>query len=195
MTEVPAFLDGDDLCRDCGQCCRDITGLRVTEAELVRVPLLAPFVVEQQEHFAILEVPGACPYLDDAGRCSTFETRPFDCSLYPINVLDVVHVDTIGVRDPDGHVRATWHFGAGDCPHRMEFVDLARSQDLEPLRAWVADATGAARVTLHIASRDRLRAAVTTRLHRLGVLERLRTLLGRAPRPAAPGAGSERLDP
>ena len=180
MSAVSAFLDGDDLCAGCGICCHDITGLRVADAELERVPLLAPYVVGREGVFNLLSVPGACPYLRADGRCGTFATRPFDCSLYP------VHVSEVGLRQLDGSVRARWMYTASECPERPEFLALARRKGTAGVAAWVGEVTGAERVVLRPDRSSQLRALLTITLHRVRLLAAARRLLGRPPLPTKP---------
>ncbi len=171
---VGPFIDGDDLCRDCGLCCHDVTGLRVTEEELVRLPRLAPFVTSVEGPFRLLDVPGPCPYLGSDMRCTVFEQRPFDCSLYPLNIKTVTTVTTVGVRGPGDTIEARWNFGGAGCPHRPEFVAIARHQDMGPVRDWVARSTGADRVVLRTTRWERVRAALTVWLFRVHLLAPVR---------------------
>ena len=178
-----SFLDGDDLCADCGWCCHDVTALRMTPPELERLPLLAAHVTHREGPFALVDVPGPCPYLGEDRRCTVFDERPFDCSLFPLNVLSV------GLRQPDGTVLARWHFGGGSCPERPALVEAAREESTAPLRDWVASATDVApeQVLLEVTRRERARAAVTTWLHRAGLLRPLRRALRRAEPEPPPG--------
>lgn len=158
--------------------------LRVTDSELERLPALGPFVTRREGVFSLLDIPGPCPYLKDDGRCGTFATRPFDCSLYPVNVVSV------GVRRPDGSVRAVWQMGGGDCPERTAFVRRAHGAGISPLRAWLVAVTGANRVRLVragglvTAARDLLKDL----LDRCGLEDGARLVTGRAPRPRKPAA-------
>ncbi len=107
-----SFLDGGDLCEGCSKCCEQVTGLTVTPDELDRVPRLREHVSSFDGTFYVIDVKGGrCPYLSDAGWCTTFETRPFDCSLYP------VALSSIKQRE-DGSALVKWHKGALECPHR-----------------------------------------------------------------------------
>lgn len=186
MTDPPPdhFLDGNDLCAGCGRCCHDIEALRVTDAELARVPRLAPFVTHREGPFLMLNVVGACPYLLDDGRCGTFSTRPFDCSLYPVNVA------SIGIRRADGIVPVNWMFTAQDCPERPEMLARARRQGVEGVAAWVADAHGEPVEQFDLVHHGRpWREAGTYLLHRIGLLPFLRRVTGRPPLPRKPLPG------
>lgn len=139
------FVDGDALCVGCTRCCDPLDGLLVTAEELARLPLLEPYVVDTDGRLSTIEVPGPCPYLGDDGWCTTFDTRPFDCSLFPAQVGGIR-------RDPGrGSAQVTWRYGGEECPRREEFVGQGTTEhQLEKLRGFLADATGATRVELRL---------------------------------------------
>lgn len=163
-----AFIDGDNLCDGCSRCCRNIEGLLLTEEELERVPLLAPSVVSRDQGLLRVDAPDGCPYLGDDGWCTTFETRPFDCSLFPAQVG--------GVRRAPGldEVEVTWRFGGWECPSRGAFI--ARPVDpeqLEALRSWIGRAYDSSTVTVvHDRSPDQVPARLRRRV--APVVRRLR---------------------
>jgi Fe-S-cluster containining protein len=164
------FIDGNDRCEGCSRCCRPIEGLLVTQEELDRLPLLAPHVVDRDQGLLRLDIPDGCPYLGEDGWCTTFETRPFDCSLFPAQVG--------GVRRAPGSdaVEVTWRFGGWECPERGYFVGRPVStEQIDGLRTWIGRAYEASTVTaVHDPSPDRLPARVRRRLS--PVVRRLRAV-------------------
>ncbi|HYF47059.1 MAG TPA: YkgJ family cysteine cluster protein [Acidimicrobiales bacterium] len=139
------FVDGNDLCEGCTRCCDPLDGLLVTDEELDRLPLLRPFVVDTDGHLSTIVVDGPCPYLGDDGWCTTFETRPFDCSLFPAQVG--------GIRRDPGRASATvvWRYGGEECPRRSEFMSQGASEEqLDQLRRYAERATGAGQVELRL---------------------------------------------
>jgi hypothetical protein len=162
------FIDGDDLCEGCSRCCSRIEGMLLTEEEVARLPLLAPHVVSRDQGLLRVDAPDGCPYLGDDGWCTTFDTRPFDCSLFPAQVG--------GVRRAPGldEVEVTWRFGGWECPSRAAFVARAVSpEQIEDLRAWIGRAYESSSVT---AVQDRSPDQVPARLKRrvAPVVRRLR---------------------
>lgn len=162
------FIDGDDLCEGCSRCCSRIEGMLLTEEEVARLPLLAPHVVSRGQGLLRVDAPDGCPYLGDDGWCTTFDTRPFDCSLFPAQVG--------GVRRAPGldEVEVTWRFGGWECPSRAAFVARAVSpEQIEDLRAWIGRAYESSSVT---AVQDRSPDQVPARLKRrvAPVVRRLR---------------------
>jgi hypothetical protein len=174
-----AFLDGDDVCADCGVCCTDTQGLRLTGADLERLPAFVPLVTRSDGPFSFASWSGPCPYLGADKRCTVFAARPGDCGAYPVDV------SSIGVRQPDGRVEVRYRFEAGDCPERPEMLRRAVGSDTAPLSGWLGEALGA-EVELAQDPRQVVRTRVLVALHRTGVLAPLLRRLGRLPqRPAA----------
>lgn len=176
---VTAYLDGDDLCAGCGRCCHDVEGLRTTAEELDRLELMVPYVSREQGAFRIVDIPGPCPYLGDDLRCTVFEQRPFDCSLYPVNVL------AVDVRPDRSTAEVRWNLSAAECPERPAFVGMALAKGLDDVGTWVAIRTGADRVEFRAEHWTRLRARRDRLLHTFGLLRPLRRLIGR-PLPTKP---------
>ena len=180
---MDAFVDGDDLCAGCHSCCHDVDTLLITPEELARVPLMEPYVVDREGDFLTIDMPGACPYLRDDGWCGTFETRPFDCSLFPAEVGGVRRART------GDTVTASWRWGGHDCPQRTQFIALGATQaQREALAVWVAGAVGTPTVTVrHDRSRDGLRGRVRREavrtLDRTGLASTVRRALGRTAPP------------
>jgi hypothetical protein len=126
-------------------------------------------------------MPDGCPYLGDDGWCTTFETRPFDCSLFPAQIG--------GVRRAPGRraVEVTWRFGGFECPSRAAFVARAVStEQTEALQAWIGRAYDTEEVTVvHDRSPDRLAQRVRRRLPNrvraplAGARRRVRTVFSR----------------
>lgn len=158
---VDAFVDGDDLCAGCANCCR-AEGLLVTEDELARLPRLQPFVAGEEGPFVKVDMPGGCPYLLPNGWCGTFETRPFDCSLFPVQLGRIE-------RAPDGAVTAAWRWGeAPECPSREAFVRRGVSESqLVAFGGWIGAATRTTGVrVVHDPSTQRPRARARRALFR-----------------------------
>jgi hypothetical protein len=162
------FIDGDGLCGGCSRCCASVEGLLLTDEELERVPLMAPHVVDRDQGLARVDMLDGCPYLSEDGWCTTFETRPFDCSLFPAQVG--------GVRRAPGldAVEVVWRFGGWECPSREVFV--ARPVDpeqIEALRSWIGRAYESTTVTVvHDRSPDQVPARLKRRV--APVVRRLR---------------------
>jgi hypothetical protein len=121
---------------------------------------MAPFVVDRDQGLSRVDMLDGCPYLGDDGWCTTFDTRPFDCSLFPAQVS--------GVRRAPGHgaVQVTWRFGGFECPSRAAFVarDVSNEQT-DALQAWIGRAYDATEVTVvQDRSPDRLAQQVRRRL-------------------------------
>jgi Fe-S-cluster containining protein len=130
---IEHFIDGDDVCAGCGICCRGVRGLLVTPAELEQTPLMKPFVSSFDGDFYLVDLPDQCPYQAEDGRCGAFETRPFDCSLYPVSVIEVRRAP--GRRA--AHV--TWMWGGHHCPMREVFVRRgASAEQMARLHEWLA---------------------------------------------------------
>lgn len=170
-----AFIDGNDLCAGCSNCCRNVQGLILTAEELERVPKMKPFVVDGDGSLFMVNMPDGCPYLLPNGWCGTFETRPFDCSLFPVQVG--------GVRREPGRnaIEATWRWGeAPECPSRSAFVARGVSpEQVRDLRKWIGAAYGSEDVALRQAPppggwRGRLRIV----LRRARILPTARRSLG-----------------
>jgi Putative zinc- or iron-chelating domain len=172
-----AFVDGNDLCAGCANCCRRVEGLLLTDEELDRLPLMRPHEVRKEGAFHVVDMPDGCPYLLPSGWCGTFETRPFDCSLFPAQVGRI--------RDPGGGARATvvWRWGdAPECPSRARFVRRGVSPaQREALARWSADALGVEAVDVRF-GRDLGRGArrlMVGCLRRSGLLPVVRRALQR----------------
>ncbi|MFM7535964.1 MAG: YkgJ family cysteine cluster protein [Acidimicrobiales bacterium] len=175
------FVDGDDLCSGCSRCCSRVEGLLVTADELERLPRLAPFVVDHDQGLWRLDMLDGCPYLGDDGWCTTFDNRPFDCSLFPAQIGGL-H------RAPgQGSVSVTWRFGGFECPSRKRFVrQPINPEQTAALRTWIARAYDAPEVTVvHDRSPDRVPQRIRRRLPPgvrrplTGARRRLRTVLHR----------------
>lgn len=175
-----AFVDGNDLCEGCSRCCSSINGLLVSNEELERLPAFAAHVSETDGDLSRIVIDGPCPYLDDDGWCSTFDTRPFDCSLFPAQVG--------GIRRDPGQpgITVTWRFGGDECPQRTTFASAGVTEgQLDAFRSWIGDAVHATPVTLN---QDRTgerasghaRRAVVTALTRVGLLDVARRLRNRS---------------
>lgn len=147
---MSAFLDGDDVCAGCGACCRDTRDLKLTDADLARLPEFVPLVTRRDGAVSYASFDGPCPYLGADARCTVFEQRPFDCSLYPIDIWE------IGRRQPDGTVTVVWGNVGDECPHRYTMLRRSRAEaDWDAVREWVAGVSGAEKVELREHPRQR----------------------------------------
>lgn len=157
---LATFIDGNEVCAGCSRCCRDVQGLMVSAAELERVPLMKPHVTRRTGPFQVIDMPEGCPYLLADGRCGVFDSRPFDCSLYPVHVSQL---------RPRGHsTEVTWRYGGTECPQLEHFKGQGVSAaQLEALQAWAARAQGARPIVLR---QDRSRPGALRR--RLGWCDR-----------------------
>lgn len=149
MTEMPSsvatgsFIDGDDTCANCGICCRDVKGLLVTPVELERVPKLRRWVTGFDGVFHTVDLPEGCPYQAENGCCGTFETRPFDCSLYPVSLREICRTPGCST------IQVTWAWGGRQCPQRDVFVSQGVTVDQQVrLREWLTAALHADAVLL-----------------------------------------------
>ncbi len=177
---MDAFVDGNDLCAGCSNCCRRVEGLLLTDEELERLPRMRPFVTGERDGFHVANMPEGCPYLLPNGWCGTFETRPFDCSLFPAQVGGVR-------RDGTGNVAVEWRWGeAPECPSREGFVRRGvPAGRIDALERWAAAALGAPSAEAvedrsGEAFRPRLRRRARRALRRGGLLPAARRLLRRA---------------
>ena len=169
------FIDGDDVCADCARCCQEVAGLLVTMEELECLPLMKPFVTSSDGHFHRVNFPEACPYLKEDRRCETFESRPFDCSLYPLTLVEVR-------REPgDLAAKAIWKWGAHRCPQRAVFVRRGVSdKQMERFRQWVASALGTEDIRLReVTAGEHLRQAGQAFLQSHAAVYRLRRAIRR----------------
>jgi len=166
-----AFIDGDDLCAGCSRCCEQIAGLTVTPEELARVPKLREHVARFDGTFYVIDVKGGrCPYLSDEGWCTTFDTRPFDCSLYPVALTEITQRD-------DGSALVKWHKGALECPQPDRLMEQVQPAHFVALEEWVGQALGVARVELErrpdAIRQGRLRIAAQRLSRRLPIVRSL----------------------
>lgn len=145
LKRVESFFDGNDICLKCNLCCLNVHGLLVTPEELEAVPKMKPFVVGFDGTFNSVNMP-SCPYTLPEGGCTTFHTRPFDCSLYPANMRGILRrVDLSGVE-------AVYEWGGSECPKRRLIMGRGMSvEQAERLRQWVATATHTVPEQVHLA--------------------------------------------
>lgn len=174
---MDGFADGDDLCAGCSICCRHVSGLLVNAAELERLPLMKPHVVDTDGVLSSVDMPYGCPYLLPDGWCGVFAIRPFDCSLFPAQVG--------GIRRDPGRstISVTWRYGGDECPQRDRFITQGTADGrLEALRNWTSEATGSESIILR---RDRsqdgvrgiVRRSVVHLLHKTHLLPVVKALL------------------
>ena len=143
---MTGFIDGNAICADCALCCA-AHGLLLTPEELDRLPRLKPFVRHFDGHFYDVDTPDGCPYLSEDKSCGTFETRPFDCSLYPVCITEVRR------RPGQPAAEATWIWGGLRCPRRETFIRRGVTAEQQAsFREWLAGALKAEQVTLREAN-------------------------------------------
>jgi Fe-S-cluster containining protein len=200
---LPLLIEGEEhlgfRCNGCADCCRNLR-VAVTHHDVARlvaaterpaselVQWLSAREVEMAgEPGTLVELRagrrlmvlahsagGACVLLDAANRCGAYGARPYDCQLYPFDV----------VRDAAGDVTRLARLDRDGCGEQQDTrADLAELIDRDAAR-WRELAEYQARV----ARWNQLAAHRRRFRRRLGEAEAFLTFLGFEPAASAPAA-------
>lgn len=138
-----SIIDGDDKCKDCSRCCADLDGLVITDEELERLPAFQEYITATDGRTHTVHAKDGCPYLEEDGWCGVFDERPFDCSLFPIQLGEVRR--TLG----SGTSVVGWRWGGAECPSREAFIADGTPEGFErDTKVWLKGALGGDEVKL-----------------------------------------------
>lgn len=142
-----SIIDGDEKCKDCSRCCSVLDGLVISNDELDRLPAFKDFITASDDRTHTVHAPDGCPYLDETGWCGVFDERPFDCSLFPIQLGEVRR--TLGSETST----VGWRWGGAECPSREAFIAEGAPTGFEhDTKVWLQGALGSEEVNLRRSS-------------------------------------------
>lgn len=74
-------------CKDCSNCCRNIS-IFVLKSELLKMEeLKVPLSKKNGFHFISLKTDGTCYNLNKNNRCNIYDYRPMTCRLFPFYLM------------------------------------------------------------------------------------------------------------